>query len=80
MKFSQLFFKDREMGEKVILYGVSITFFFKSSDILKNLFIWPHHETEWILIPQSGVEAMPPAVKAQSPNHWTTREFPLCHF
>ena len=26
--------------------------------------------------PQSGIELMPPAIEVQSPNHWTTREFP----
>ena len=27
-----------------------------------------------ILIPQPGIEPMPPAVEAQSLNHWTARE------
>ena len=29
-----------------------------------------------ILIPQPGIEPKLSAVRAQSPNHWTTREFP----
>ena len=29
------------------------------------------------LVPQPGIEPMPPIVKAWSPNHWTTREFPI---
>ena len=29
------------------------------------------------LVPQPGIEPAPSAVKAQSPNHWTTKEFPL---
>ena len=29
-----------------------------------------------ILVPQPGTKSRPPAVEAQSPNHWTTREFP----
>ena len=29
-----------------------------------------------ISVPQPGLEPMPPAVEAWSPNHWTTREFP----
>ena len=29
---------------------------------------------------KQGMEPMPPAVEAQSPNHWTTREFPGCCF
>ena len=40
----------------------------------------------WILIPGSGIEPRPLAVKAPSPDHWTAREFPtsnnfwLCTF
>ena len=29
---------------------------------------------------QTRVEPVPPAVEAQSPNHWTTREVPLLPF
>ena len=29
-----------------------------------------------ILVPQPGIEPVPPAVEAQSPNHWAAREFP----
>ena len=29
------------------------------------------------LVPQLGIESKPPALEAQSPNHWTTREVPL---
>jgi len=38
---------------------------------------WPCHVTCEILLPGWGMEPMPPAVEAWSPNHWTTREFPL---
>ena len=30
-----------------------------------------------ILAPQPGMEPVLPAVEAQSPNHWTAREFPI---
>ena len=30
-----------------------------------------------ILVPQPGIEPAPLVVKAQSPNHWTAREFPV---
>ncbi|KAM9030797.1 cyclin-dependent kinase 20-like isoform 4-T9 [Megaptera novaeangliae] len=33
-----------------------------------------------ILAPRPGIEPRPSAVKAQSPNHWTTREFPESSF
>ena len=29
-----------------------------------------------ILVLQPGIEPVPPAVEMQSPNHWTTGEFP----
>ena len=31
----------------------------------------------WDLNSQPGIEPAPSAVKAQSPNHWTAREFPI---
>ena len=30
-----------------------------------------------ILVPQPGIEPLPPAVEAQSFNHWTAREVPI---
>ena len=33
----------------------------------------------WDLSSQTGIEPMPPALKAWSLNHWTTREFPVVH-
>ena len=30
-----------------------------------------------ILVSRPGIEPGPPAVRAQSPNHWTAREFPI---
>lgn len=40
----------------------------KVENFFQNLFsfFWPHLD---IFIPQSGVELMPPAVEAASPNH-----------
>ena len=35
-----------------------------------------HHVACRILGPWPGIEPVHPAVEAQSPNHWTTREFP----
>ena len=39
-------------------------------------FFWLHHSACGILVPQPGIEPRPSAVKAQSPKHWTAREFP----
>ena len=33
-----------------------------------------------ILVPEPGMEPEPLAVRPQSPNHWTAREFLLFHF
>ena len=33
-----------------------------------------------ILVPQPGIKSVSPAVEARSPNHWTTREFPVIFF
>ena len=30
-----------------------------------------------ILVPWPGIEPVPHAMEAQSPNHWTAREFPI---
>ena len=39
------------------------------------LILWLCHVACGILVPWPGIEPRPSAVKAQSPNHWTTREF-----
>ena len=39
-------------------------------------YFWPCHVACRILFPPSGTEPRPLAVRAQSPNHWTAREFP----
>ena len=33
-----------------------------------------------ILVPQPGIEPVPPAMEAWRLNHWTTREVPLISF
>ena len=40
------------------------------------LFFWLCHVACGILVAWHGIEQMPPAVEAQSPNHWMTREVP----
>ena len=41
---------------------------------------WPHSAALGILVPQPGIEPMPPAVETRSLNHWTTREVPISLF
>ena len=33
-----------------------------------------------LIVPRPGIEPMPPALGAQSLNHWTTREVPISQF
>ena len=37
----------------------------------------PCHEVYGFLLPQPRVNPRPSSVKAQSPNHWTAKEFPV---
>ena len=39
-------------------------------------FFWTHSMARGILVPLPGIEPAPPAVEAQSLNHWTAREVP----
>ena len=39
-------------------------------------FFWAHLLAYRILVPQSGTERGPLAVRAQTPNHWTAKELP----
>ena len=41
------------------------------------IYLFATHSSLWDLSCQSGTESMSSAVKAQSPNHWTTRKFPV---
>ena len=44
------------------------------------MFVWPHHAACGILVPQPATEQWPSAVRAWSPNQWTTWEFPFYVF
>ena len=50
--------------------GILFCFIFFSS--------WPCLTACGILVPRTGVEPTPLAMKAWSPNYWTTGEFPYC--
>ena len=39
-------------------------------------FLWLCHTACGTLVPQPEIEPRPSAVRVQSPNHWTAREFP----
>ena len=40
-------------------------------------FFLSHRTACGILVPQPGMEPMPPAVEARGLNHWTAREVPV---
>ena len=44
-----------------------------------SLFFLPHCTACWIFVPQPAIESRSSAPRAQSPNHWSTREFPEPH-
>ena len=49
-----------------------------------NNFSWTYERTECVackdVSSSTRIEPMPPTVEVWSPNHWTTREFPLITF
>ena len=61
-----------------VLPGMPSTFLFLVNTYLVFFcfFFWPRHVACGILVPWPGIKPGPPAVKARSPNHWTTREVP----
>ena len=54
---------------------IQFSFFF--SFFLSFFLVGAHHVACGILVPWPGMETGSSAVKAQSPNHWTSREFPI---
>ena len=49
----------------------------KATQDLLFVCFWLHRAACGILVHRRGIEPMPPAVEAQSLNHWTAREVPL---
>ena len=45
-------------------------------DFILLFFFWPHDVARGILVLQSGIEPVPPAVEAWILNHWTAKEVP----
>ena len=41
-----------------------------------HTFFWQTTQHMGILVPRPGIEPVPPAVEARSPNHWSTTEVP----
>ena len=58
-------------------YVVLIFYYFIYLIIYLFIYFWPCCMACQILVPQPGIEPVSPAVETWSPNHWTTREFPV---
>ena len=54
------------------------TYFFESG--CNFFFFLPSPVARGILVPQPGIKPVPPALEAQSLNHWTAREVPGCDY
>lgn len=54
----------------------NVVVFFFLLHLSKRFFFWLPYSACRLLVPQIGVEPMPPAVDMQSPNHWSAQEFP----
>ena len=61
---------SRSTNSPVLTYLPSSSFFL----------FQPHCAACGTVIPQAGIEPVPPAVEARSPNHWTAGEFPAIFF
>ena len=44
---------------------------------LFGFLFFPHHAARGILVLRPGIEPTPPALEAQSLNHWAAREVPV---
>ena len=74
---------------KVLLWYIPATFLEKRRQVfffsflhvtfLFLYFLWPHLSASRILVTWPGIELAPPALEAQSLNHWTTREVLTCN-
>ena len=56
------------MKSKLPIFSFMVSTFF--------FFFCPYHEACWILVPQPGIEPVPPAVEAWSLSHWAASEVP----
>ena len=83
LKLIRLFPNSKTVGQLKLIYIAvgSVNWYTHSGKFIGSfLFIylfWPHNAACGISVPQPGIEPLPSAVKAQNPNHWTTREFPI---
>ena len=65
---------------RIVQYLSSCIFlaYFTEHNVFKvhpSFFFGLHHTACRVLVPQPGTEPVPPALEAQSPKHWSAREF-----
>ena len=60
----------------LLVYWIAVLYLFLFDYFLCYVIFWPHCTVCRILVLQSGIEPVSPAVEACSPNLWTTREVP----
>ena len=61
-------FSSRSLVVLALTFRPMILFF--------SFLFWPRCKACGILVPQPGIEPVPPAMEAPRPNHWTAREVP----
>ena len=64
---------------KALSFEAWVAFIMYVFSAVLSFCFWPHQEACGILVSWPGIESAPLVVKAQSPNHWTAREFPVSH-
>ena len=64
----RMVFRNQNMDTGCVCYYWNLGLFFSN--------FWPCHVVCRILVPQPGIEPMPPTVEARSLNHWAAREVP----
>ena len=70
--------RSHEESIKISFCQFSAPGFFSSCCLFVLVwFFWSSHMACRILVPQPGIKLGAPAVWAPSPNHWTTKEFPV---
>ena len=77
---SHFFFtgRQRSCSDWAVIILITIKFFFVVFVVVVVVCLFLLHCTVCgILVPRPGIEPGPSAVRAQSPNHWTARKFPL---
>ena len=62
------------------IHSLPYFFLFFLLNLLFILFYFIFFVAYKILVPRPGIKPVPPALKARSFNHWTTREVPLTSF